>query len=253
MGDPMISISQDWRTPLKLKLALVLGALLLAACGSAAGATSPSTTAATTDSTSSPAVDVDAAVTAYTECLRDNGVDVADPEVGEDGNLIPPSIPGFGRSPDGASGSAPEDGTQPDPGSGPDESARAALETCMSLLNGTEYANNGPGGLGGDFEEMFTELAACLSEQGIEVDIPDPGARPGTPPEDQNPPEPPGNGGQTPPEQPGNGGPGRLFGLDMDDPDVQAALEQCGDLVPDFGGGPGFGSGHQAAPPSEDS
>lgn len=67
-----------------------------------------------------------------------------------------------------------------------------------------------------EFQDAFQEFSSCMREQG--VDIPD--IRPG-------------QGGP-----PAGGG-----GIDMDDPDVQAAQEKCRDKLPQ--GGPGGGPGGQ--------
>lgn len=224
--------------------ALVVGVLLLAACGGESGDDPEAATdeTAVESTTSSPEVDVDAAVTAYTECLRGNGIDIDDPSVDENGNLVPATPPGLGPQPGGVQpdapspgqasdpGQAPDPGDAPGGGSVPDDGMIAALQECSTLLNGTEYeVAGGFGGPGGDFEEAFAELSACLAEQGIELEQPDVDAQPdttGLPDSD---------GG------PGQFGPGGAFGrLDLEDPDVQAAMEVCGDLLPNFGsGGPG--------------
>ena len=65
-----------------------------------------------------------------------------------------------------------------------------------------------------EFQDAFAKFSQCMGDEGI--DIPDIGAGGGGPP---------GGGDQ----------------LDMDDPDVQAALEKCQDELPQ--GGPGGGPG----------
>jgi hypothetical protein len=66
-----------------------------------------------------------------------------------------------------------------------------------------------------EFQDAFAKFSQCMGDEGI--DIPDVGAGGGGPPA--------GGGNQ----------------LDMDDPDVQAALEKCQDELPQ--GGPGGGPG----------
>lgn len=85
--------------------------------------------------------------------------------------------------------------------------------------------------------EAFAEFQACLDEQGVELPGPGGGGPPGggEPPEDF---EPPGDFGQGGP--PAGGPPGLDSG-------AQAAIEECGDLLPEGAGGPGGGFG---APPS---
>lgn len=196
----------------KLSTLLLICALTLAACGGEATGSSEST--AQTDDTTSTSIDANEAVTAYTQCMRDNGIDIEDPTTDADGNLIPGSL-----------GDAPQPGGNATPGQGPgaglDEDTQAALEDCNQLLEGTGLGFGGPPG-GGDPEELqqqFAELTTCLAEQGLDVDQPDTTVGEGQP-----------------------GGPfGGLGNLDFNDPDVQAAMEECGEFVPDFGGqgGPG--------------
>lgn len=212
---------------------LIVAALVLAACGGGSSGTTQASSdeAAGGSTTSAPAVDVNAAVTAYTECLRGNGIEVDDPAVGEDGNLVPPMPFGDGFAPGGGQpgGSVPDSGQPSTPGSTPpgslpdiDDDTLASIQECTTLLNGTEYESAGGfGGGGGNFGEGFAELSACLAEHGIELEAPDTSVQPD-------------NGGQ-----PGPGG-GALGGLDFEDPDVQAALQECGGDLPNFGsGGPG--------------
>lgn len=194
----------------RLSVLLLVGAL--AACGGQTSDTSSTTQAAETTSSS---VDTDAALAAYTQCMRDAGIDIGDPTTDANGNMTPGSLPG-----------APPAGGNGEPGQGPggglDEETQAALQECSRLLDGTGLGFGGPRG-GGDpeaFQEQFAELAACLAGQGLEIEQPDTT----------------GGQGQA-------GGPmGGLGNLDFNDPDVQAAMEQCADLFPDFGGqggGPG--------------
>lgn len=228
---------------MNIRSVLIVAALVLAACGGGSSDTTQASSdgAAGGSTTSAPGVDVNAAVTAYTECLRGNGIEVEDPTVDENGNLVPPMPLGAGFGPGGGQpgGSAPDSGQSTTPGSTPpgsvpglDEDTLAAIQDCTTLLNGTEYEGSGGfGGGGGDFEAAFAELSACLAEQGIEIDLPDDDAQPDTTV------QPDSDGG---PGQFGPGGPGgALGGLDLEDPEVQAAMEVCGDLLPNFGdGGP---------------
>lgn len=185
-------------------------ALTVAACG---GQTADSSgTTAETEDTTTTSLDANEAVTAYTQCMRENGVDIEDPTTDAEGNLIPGSL-----------GDAPQPGDNPEPGQGPggglDEETQAALQECNQLLEGTGLGFGGPPGDGDPeaFQEQFGELTACLEGQGLEIEQPSTGE------------------GQP-------GGPfGGLGNLDFNDPDVQAAIEQCGEFFPDFGGqgGPG--------------
>jgi hypothetical protein len=178
------------------------------ACGGQASDTESSSGPEDTTTTS---IDVNEAVTAYTQCMRENGVDIDDPTTDAEGNLTPGSFPG-----------APQPGENPTPGEGPglDEETQAAVQECSQLLDGTGLGFGGPQGAG-DLEavqEQMAELTACLEGQGLDLEQP---------------------------ATTGQGQPGVPFGglgnLDFDDPEVQAAMEQCAEFFPDFGGqgGPG--------------
>lgn len=186
---------------------MLCAALVLAACGE--GSTDTGGTAAQTEDTTPPSIDANEAVSAYTECMRDNGVDIEDPTTDAEGNLIPGSLPGVPQPGDNP-------GTGQAPGSGLDEETQAALQECNGLLEGTGLGFGGPRG-GGDpeaFQGQFAELTSCLEDQGIEVSDPDSSAGEGQP-----------------------GGPfGGLGNFDFNDPEVQAAMEQCAEFFPNRGG-----------------
>jgi hypothetical protein len=182
----------------------MLGAVLaLAACGE--GSTDATGTSNQTESTST-SIDANEAVTAYTQCMKNNGVDIGEPTTDADGNLTPGSILGLPQP--GA-----DPGTGQGSGAGLDEETQAALQECGGLLDGTGLGFGGPPG-GGDSEalqEQVAELAACLEEQGLDIEQPDGEGQPGGPF-------------------------GGLGGIDFEDPEVQAAMEQCAEFFPDFGG-----------------
>ena len=147
---------------------------------------------------------------ALAQCLRDEGLEVEDPDS---------SGGGGGGGPGGILRGTGIDRSDPD--------VQAAFEECGSLLDGIrpEFDPEQQA----ERQDARLAFARCLRDQGLDVADPD------------------GSGGAGP-----GGGGGGIFrgaGLDPSDPDVQAAIEQCRDEVPGFGGrgGPGgrFGGPRQ--------
>lgn len=208
-------------------LALVLG-LVTSACATRAAEESHLATlesgaeesGQTGDGTEANPVDAEAALMAFSQCMRDNGFpDYPDPTLNADGTV------GFGLG----RGALEEAGIDPR-----SEEFRTAREACADNLEGIAL---GPGGEGFDPTEMADTLLAfaqCMRDHGIPMDDPDPSGFG------------PGRGGE-----PGAGGP---FGdVDFTDPDVQAAFQACQKQVnmsgPGGGGFPGGGPGG-GQPPS---
>ncbi|MDH3302180.1 MAG: hypothetical protein OES24_16910 [Acidimicrobiia bacterium] len=230
----------------RLLFPLVL-AVVVAACGGSADAgtevatLSGESTASADDGTVAPDVDSSQALLDFAACMRDNGVDMADPTFDADGN-----VQGFG--PGGGGGAA---GQGLDPRS---DEFQTAIGMCGDLLEGADFG--GPGGRRGFDREAiqaaFTEFTACLRDEGLQVDDitfggpgGGPGAGGGQPPADGGggfaggPPQPgdgdsPGDG-----NGPGPGGEGfnpidaiiRQLDLDEEDPAVTAAVETCQPLI----------------------
>jgi hypothetical protein len=210
-------------------IAVVAGALLIAACGSSADSGVASLQdEATTDTTQAsgdqPAVPDEDALLAFAQCMRDHGVeDFQDPVVGEDGGVT------FGfRGPGGGAG----DGGGGTFGGADRDTVQAAFLACGENLQGLAI---GPGG--GDFDpseiqDQLVAFAQCLRDHGIDVDDPD--FSDFGPQVNQN-------------DSQDNGGQGQTFtspfgpNFDPSDPDVQAAIEACqGEGGPfRIGGGPG--------------
>ena len=197
-------------------LSIGLALLLVGACGGVAAddgglATLESGESDETTTTAAAATEADTeeAALEFSQCMRDNGVpDFPDPSFSEGGGGI---IVG---GPDG-------EGPGFDPLS---DEVQAAFEACGELLEGAAF---GPGGGNFDPTELQDNLLAmaeCLREQGLDVDDPDLsnfGPTAGGPPPDTEESE----------SEPGEGPEVRAFSifgdLDMDDPDVQAAMEVC--------------------------
>ena len=153
----------------------------------------------------------------FATCMRDNGVpDFQDPIVSADGSVDF----GFGRGggEEGAFGGVDRD------------IVRAAFDECGTDLEGVAF---GPGGTDfsiSEFEDTFVEFAACMRDEGVQMDDPDFSSFA------------PGQGGG------GGEGGGPFSSLDLDDPKVQDALEACQGVFGEFlpGGATGGGSGDGA-------
>jgi hypothetical protein len=137
------------REPMLAVLALLL--LVLAACSSAGVATIESADAET-DATPSAEADPEQAMLDFAECMRENGVEVADPTGAGGLRAI------FGEDVDRA-----------------DPEVQAAMDACREHLEGTfGDGDGGPGQLTPEQEEQMLAFAECMREHGI--DVPDPGA-----------------------------------------------------------------------------
>ena len=153
-----------------------------------------------TVSDASDSVDDEEALLAFAACMRENGVDTfPDPRLSADGSVS------FGTG----GGSTPF-------GDVDNDTAEAAVNACISELEGAAFA---PGGSAFDITEMqdaMVEFAQCMRDNGIDFDDPDlsdvfSGG------ELQNP----------------------FEALDVDDPEVAAVVEECQAVF--TGVGPGFG------------
>lgn len=137
----------------------------------------------------------------WVACMREQGIDVPDPEVDADGNMRMPGIQVTG------------DGSGPSP--------EEAQEVCGDIPPP-------PGGGGGqradssELEDAALEYAQCMRDHGI--DMPDPEVDGGRVLMGGG----PGGGG-------GSGGGGNI----QDDPAFQEAQDACQDIMESFGGGAG--------------
>lgn len=206
----------------RLILLVAVLALVAAACGesgdgdeSGVASLSPIHSEADTSATgvnSEAEVDAEEALLDLTQCIRDQGIDIADPTVDSDGN---PQLarPGSGEN-------------------GPPEGFREAIQICAQYLEGVTLGRQGQ-----DLDALqdtLVEYAACMRSNGYEMDDPD-FSNLGQP----------GEGGG-----PGQGG-GVLGDIDREDPEFVDANEQCEDILAGFGprGGGGLAGGR---PPSGD-
>lgn len=222
---------------------MAAAALAMAACGSSSSdaqvASLSGGSAATGDTTSTTLTQADRqqALLDYAACMRENGIDMADPTFDANGNV---EFGGPGQGNGGAGF---------DPGS---ETFQTAQDACGDFLEGVQFG--GPGGGGGfdraGIQDAFNSFTACLRDEDLQVDDitlgdgPGAGGPGGTPPAgagggatDGSIPAGPGGfaGG---PGGGGNGaGPGgdldptdaliQQLGLDDSDPAVTAAIETC--------------------------
>jgi hypothetical protein len=127
---------------------IVLG---LGACGNTddgaqVASANGGSTATTTQLGDQPAVDEDERRQQFTQCMRDHGVDLPDPEPGSKGRVRIH-------------------------GDGPDkEEMRAALEACRQFMpNGGERMQPSPQDL-----EKMRQMAQCMREHGVDMPDPDP-------------------------------------------------------------------------------
>ncbi len=158
----------------------------------------PSTdTTPTGDGAGDPAVtDDEALALEFAACMRGEGVDMADPVIGADGSIN--LIAAFQAGSDG-----PVD----------QEAAQAGFEVCGEILDGTSLLPT-PDDVTQN-EDSFLEFAACLREQGLDVDDPDLS------------------------ELGGGGGPAALFGENFDpqDPANEPAIQACQSILAGAFGG----------------
>ena len=214
--------------PGRLAALAVTVVLMVAGCGGSGdgtgiaslegGSDDPTATTATADTT---AVDPEQAMLDFAQCMRDQGIDMADPTTDENGNfqMMRPSGGGEGGEFDPADR----------------EAMQAAREACSEYLEGLAQQFDRPDMT--EMQDLMLEYAACMRENG--VDMPDPDFADSA-------------------DSPGQG-PGARLGFtsgdyDPDDPVFQAANEACQDIFGSdgmpgmMGGFPGGGPGGGAPP-----
>ena len=145
------------------------------------------------------------AILAFSACMRDNGLeDFEDPEIDADGSIA------FGFRALVQDGEVDRD------------TVRAAMQECRIHLEGLSLAASDIDRT--EIEDQMLEFAACMRDNGIDMEDPDFSRTP-----DQ-----------------GGPGSGPFAALDQDDPQFQAAMEACGDIFEGglpAGPGPGRGGG----------
>ena len=139
--------------------------LLLSACGAGAGvATLTGGDDSTPSPTASPSTqDPEEALLAFTECMRENGIDLPDPVFRDAG--------GGGAQGGDVAEAVPGAALPFDPNS---DEFRAAQGACEQHLEGLGALEPGEAPeLSAEEEEAFLAFAECMRERGI--DMPDPG------------------------------------------------------------------------------
>lgn len=147
----------------RLVIALSVMSLLFAACGATADASA--SVASLDDVPAAPitiegvdeAADVESSMLAFAACMREEGVEVADPGVDQDGNVSPP---------------------QPvDPGSVDREAIRAARTACEEHLEGVELGFRDLDVTA--LEDTLLAFAQCIRDNGYDMPDPDLNAQQG--------------------------------------------------------------------------
>ena len=186
----------------RLIILLATLALVLAACGGSDDGGVATLEDTTSDSglqrtveDAAGTADDEQALLAFAACMRDNGVE----------DFPDPVL--------NADGSVEFTGSGQDPFAGVDnDTAEAAVNACIGELEGVAFA---PGGADFDLNEIqdaLVEFAACMRDNGIDFDDPDLG------------------------NAFADGEVANPFGeLDLSDPDVVAAIEECQDVFTGFG------------------
>jgi hypothetical protein len=236
----VIPVRPSSPTRRRLAVASISLTLVAASCGGSSGGTTqvaslgtlaPAEDAAadtaTTD-TVDPA-DTQEAVLAFAACMRENGVDMADPTFDADGNM------------EGGLGFGPDSGIDPR-----SDEFQAAQEACGDLMEGVALGGPRNGADRETVELALADYTDCLRDEGLDVDDIELGGPDGDgPPADGSMPTPadgsvPTGGFQGgPPPAGGQGGAGfdptsrivEQLGLDADDPAVVAALDACESIL----------------------
>jgi len=138
-----------------LSLLLVLG-LVAGACSggdSGSGVVSLDAEQAKTPGVETESIPGEQAVLDFTACLRDEGLDIADPGVDENGNLVPPNQHALaGQMLDMAA-------------------LHSAFDVCRGLLDNVAFGLNTEDLA--DREDELLAFAVCMRENGYEMSDPD--------------------------------------------------------------------------------
>jgi len=211
------------RTPV---VAVALAVALLAACGAGdddssdgvasldgEAADTPSEGTAATETTAP--VDTEQALLDFAACMRENGVDMPDPQLDENGGV-----------------QIEIGGEQPQPGQGPPEGVEEAMEACEELMPRRAIGADGEEFDPTEMQDQILEFTQCMRDQGIDMPDPDFGedgdfvSGPATDSADVG-------DGEDPPTGRVLRGP---FGtLDLSDPETGAAFDLCSEETGMFG------------------
>ena len=150
-----------------LAIALVAAALLAASCSSSddtarVASLETATTVASPDTeTQDPdtLADTEAAMLAFAQCLRDQGINIDDPTIDANGNVqLPPITLEF----EAVEGEDPEEAMADLDG---------VMESCNEHLEGITATADAPDMTG--IEDDFLAYAACMRDNGVEMPDPD--------------------------------------------------------------------------------
>lgn len=211
--------------PVRSLLAGLALVSVLAACSATAAAPAGVATlasqAASADGSAAPSASLDpeAAKLAFAQCMREQGVDMPDPQSGPNG--------GFGFTIGG-------DGSEPG-------ELEAAMEACDHFLEDAEGERRE---LDPEMLDRMVDFAACMREHGI--DMPDPQVDGGRIMVKGNVKS--GDGG----DGGDDGGPqtrANVLGIDPSSPEFQEAQEACRPILGDSFKGPEFQGGAEPAKP----
>lgn len=157
------------------------------------------------------------AALAFSSCMRDEGLDFADVGVDAEGRIDLRS--GFDSVDFGS------------------EEFRDAMDVCQPLLGDGGFGAGGRAGIGENVEiqDALIEFSACIRDEGFEVGDITLGGQPGGPPPGEGDGPADGEGRGDGQRQQGFGDiSGRLatqLGLDIEDPDVAAAIDLCSPVL----------------------
>lgn len=192
----------------QIAILVAVMAIALAACGGADDAgvasldASTSTQAQTQDGGSSDATGEEDALLEFSACMRENGVeDFEDPTINADGSVE------FGVIDSETEGGLPDDAEI--------EKLEAAFAVCGDRLDGVAFGGDGSFDLT-ELEDSFVEFSACMRDKGIDIDDPDFSSLSGP-----------------------SGIIDIFSDIDITDPEVQDALEECQEIFADFAPGGG--------------
>lgn len=156
----------------RLAASVALAALMFAACGGEAAtdeiASLDSATLPSSDTTApTEEVSMEDGLIAFTECLRENGLEIDDPTVGPDGNLqmAPIVVDSEFESSDGG---PPDQATM-------DAMIRqmdSVFAECEPLLGEVMFTGDDLPGFS-EMEDAFVEYAGCMRDNGVDMADPD--------------------------------------------------------------------------------